>query len=201
MRIRSFIGGFALGCVTLLGAATALQQDPPDPAAMEKMWQEAMEKYCTPSDEHKQYAKREGSWTFTAEHWMAPGEAGPPFEGTADFTMLLDGRYLGVHYRGDTPFGPFEGLGLNGFDRMKKKHVSMWVDNMSTAIMTTEGTATDEKTLEFTGLMPDPMSGTYVKHRSVERMVDDDTFIMEMYGPGPDGKEFMMMKLTHKRVK
>lgn len=201
MRIRSFIGGFALGCVTLLGAANAFQQDPPGMELMEKMWQKAMEKYGTPSDEHRMYAKREGSWTFTGEQWVTPGVAGPPFEGTADFTMLLDGRFLGGHHTSEGPMGKFEGYSLNGYDRMKKKHISMWMDNMSTGIATMEGDATGPNTYEFHGMTPDPMSGKYVKYRSIERVVDEDTLVMEMYGPGPNGKEFLTMKLTYKRIK
>jgi hypothetical protein len=43
------------------------------------------------------------------------------------------------------------------------------------------------------------MSGKSITIRSVERIVNDDSWVMETYGPGPDGKEFQMMQITYPR--
>jgi hypothetical protein len=39
------------------------------------------------------------------------------------------------------------------------------------------------------------MSGQEKTSRSVMRHVDENHFILEMFGPGPDGKEFKTMEL------
>ncbi len=41
----------------------------------------------------------------------------------------------------------------------------------------------------------------YNPARTVERIVDDNTFVVEMYTPGPDGKDFMTMEITYNRIK
>jgi hypothetical protein len=209
MRIPQLICGFACGCAaTVLTAAVLLpgQQDHPgqDPGAMQEMeqkWAEAMAKYCTPAEEHELLAKREGQWDVVVRVWMLPDAPPEESKGFSTFRMIMDGRYLFQEFQGDFEGTPFEGGGLSGFDRMKNKYVAMWVDNMSTAIMTMEGKAVGENAIELVGEMPEPILGKYIKTRSVERMPDDDTIVMEMHQPGPDGKEFKSLEITYTRVK
>lgn len=40
-----------------------------------------------------------------------------------------------------------------------------------------------------------------MKSRTVEKMVDADHWTMQMYQPGPDGKEFMGMEISYTRKK
>jgi len=211
MKMRMFLGGFALGCATMLIAATASfsasqDADPPgggemSPEMMEmmKQWEEAMAKYGTPSEEHAELAKRVGSWNVEGQMFQAPGAPAEPFNGTANCQMIMDGRYLFQEFESEFGGQPFHGGGLNGFDRMKNKHVSMWIDDMSTAIMHSEGEMKDGA-IHFHGEMPDALAGKYVKSHTVERMIDDNTFEMEMYSPGPDGKMFKSMHLTYRRA-
>jgi len=53
---------------------------------------------------------------------------------------ILGGRFLMQNCRG-TMFGqPYEGLGITGYDRFKKKFVGLWLDSLSTAILAMSGT-------------------------------------------------------------
>jgi hypothetical protein len=45
------------------------------------------------------------------------------------------------------------------------------------------------------------MTGKYKKGRTVERILNEDQWVMEMYDTTPDGKEFLTMKGTYTRVK
>jgi hypothetical protein len=224
MKHVRFAGGFALGCTTVLLAAAAFntqdhpQQDhprrdhpqqaqPPTEEEMMQMWAEAMEKYCTPAEQHEALAKRAGDWNFRAEFWMAPGTEPEVSEGTAHYSMFMDDRYLLGEYQAQMDMGEdepvsFEGGGLTGYDRIKNEYQSIWIDNMSTAIMWMSGQSPDGgKTIELKGQMPDPMSGGYVPSRSVEKWVDENTWTMESYGPSPaDGEEFMTMRITYTRA-
>jgi hypothetical protein len=81
----------------------------------------------------------------------------------------------------------------------KKKYVGSWTDSMSTGLATIEGTYDPAKkalTAWFEG--PD-MTGKVMKSRSVTEYKDKDTRVFSMYGPGPDGKEALGMKITYKR--
>ena len=52
----------------------------------------------------------------------------------------------------------------------------------------------------MTGEGTDPSTGKTWTSRSVVKIVDDNTFTMEMFAPGPDGKEFKMFEMTCKRA-
>lgn len=173
-------------------------QDQMSPEELKMM--QAMEKYATPGKQHEQLARRVGNWTAEIKHWPAPGAPAETMTGTAKFMPIMDGRYILQEFEGVTPWGPFSGIGLSAYDNLKQKYQSMWIDNMSTGLMVAEGDmqGTDLVTM---GDMPDPIQGKFVKTKSIERMVNDDTLIMEMHAPGPDGKHFKMMEITYTRLK
>ena len=54
--------------------------------------------------------------------------------------------------------------------------------------------------ISMKGMQTDPMTGKTMQVRETFRVVDDKTQVMEMFCPGPDGKEFktMEIKLTRK---
>ena len=64
-----------------------------------------------------------------------------------------------------------------------------------------EGTYDEaSKTMKLTGKFADPMTGKMTECRLVERDTDDNTRVMEMYGPDPSTqKEVKWMEVTYKR--
>jgi hypothetical protein len=97
---------------------------------------------------------------------------------------------------------PFEGMSIVGYDNMKKKFVSNWIDNMGTGILSGHGTY-DESTKTFNYEMkgPDVMTGKYEKMRSIEKLLSKDEWVTEMFRVLPDGKEIKSMEITYKRAK
>src|SRR3990172_9337774 len=159
---------------------------------------EAFIKAATPGPEHTKLKAFEGSWTTVTKSWHDPAE--PPMEskGAREAKWIMDGRFLEEHYTGEFMGMPFHGMGIAGYDNVLKKYVTSWIDNMGTGIMLFTGTADGSgKTFNYTGEYADPMTGKMTKMRSVSRVVDDKTFVFEMYGPGEDGKEMKMMEITH----
>lgn len=207
MNKRSFLGGFGLGCATMcLAAATFISQDPPttpqDPAETnEEMmrFQEGLDTYGAPNEEHKFLARRVGQWEAETEMWRVPGAPPETSAAEASFEMIMDGRYLLGFFEGEFNGKAFEGAGLSGYDRIKNKHFGMWIDSWSTMMMISEGDR-EGKTITYHGDMPDIITGQYHESKMVETLVDDDTFVQKMYLPGPDGKMFMHMRTTYKRV-
>ncbi|MCZ6834233.1 MAG: DUF1579 domain-containing protein [Planctomycetota bacterium] len=198
MKMKMFIGGLVAGCALSMLMAMAIMPNQ-DPADMDKMMQEVMEKYMAPSDEHAELAKRVGEWNTDLTMWNYPGAAPETMGGSCRYSMIMDGRYLFVEYKSEYMGMPFEGAGLTGYDRIKNQYQNLWVDNMGTSMAISEGTRKGD-TITFTGDMPNPMMGNYVKSRSTEQTIDDDTFVMKMYMPGPDGEEFKSMEITYTRI-
>ena len=97
---------------------------------------------------------------------------------------------------------PFTGVGYTGYDNIKKKYIGSWMDNMSTSMMISTGTANaDGKSYTFTSSMDDPMTGKSSPVKETVTIVDEDHHTLEMWGPGPDGKSFKMMEIDYSRKK
>lgn len=78
------------------------------------------------------------------------------------------------------------------------KHFIIATCFMGTGVMTTEGTwDAATKTLTQLGKCIDPSAGNAKEMavRQVTKVIDDKNHVFEMYGPGPDGKEFKMIEI------
>ena len=197
MKIRS------TAAVLCLLALPAFGQDKPkEPAApaMGAADMEAMQKAATPGEPHKRLARMVGDWTLTNKMWMDPSQ--PPMEssGTMQAEAIMGGRYVEAHWKGSMMGQPFEGRSIDGYDNLAKQYVSFWVDNLGTGILYSTGTCDDKgMKCSMKGDMMDPMTGQKSYMRSEVTWTDDNTFKNEMYGPGPDGKEFKWMEMVVKR--
>jgi hypothetical protein len=162
----------------------------------EKAMMEAWMKASTPGEPHQQLAKQVGSWTTAVKFWMAPNAPAQESTGSSDMKSILGGRFIEENSKGTFMGQPFEGVGIFGYDNIKKKYTMVWVDNMGTMMETAEGTMAD-KTLTMNGEAIDPMTGKKAKHRSVLHFDSDKKYTMEMFGPDPKGKEFKMMEIVY----
>lgn len=178
-------------------AAAALAGDEKKPAMSPE---QAMMAAAMVGDQHKAMEKMAGNWDYTMKAWMAPGA--PPMETSGKRTakMIMGGRYMVEDYTGDFQGMAFEGQGMLGYDNVGKQYVGTWIDNMSTGIMDSHGTYKDGAWVMM-GESLDPMTGKSVTSRSKVTMPDADTIFMEMWMPGPDGKEMKWMEMTCKRTK
>jgi hypothetical protein len=189
---------FSIVCLVLfLGPIPLIAQEPPSEEMVAK-WMEFM----TPGDNHALLKFKEGKWDLKVKMWMQPGT--PPMESvaTSEAKLIMEGRYVFDKVQGTFNGMPFEGMGTTAFDNGLKKFVSTWIDNMGTGIAFAEGSYDPEKKAwSYTAKSTDPMSGQSITTRSVERIVSDDSWVLETYGPGPDGKEFQMMEIIYTRNK
>ena len=119
--------------------------------------------------------------------------------GVSKMELVFGGRYLKEHYRCLSEDMPFEGMLLMGYDNLEKKHVSLWIDSLSTGFMLMEGSY-DEATrsLTMTGEADDPFLGP-IKMRGVTREVSKDKVVFEMYRKGAEGPEEKCMETTYNR--
>jgi hypothetical protein len=179
--------------------AKAEEWVPVDSATAMKTMMEA----GTPGKEQAMLAKSNGTWKAETTMWMAPDA--PPMKsmGTATNKMILGGRYQQMTFKGDMMGSPFEGVGTTAYDNARKTWTSTWVDNMSTAILNMEGTWDEAtKTMTSTGKMICPGNGKMCEMKEVLKMVDDNTQVMEMYGPDmKTGKQYKNMEIKLTRSK
>lgn len=166
---------------------------------------EAMMKAAQPGPEHEAMKKIAGTWDAAVKMFEPGSDKAEESKGTMVNTLIHGGRYIQMDYKGEMMGGPFTGSGVWGYDNVNKQYVSTWVDNWSTGIMVMTGTY-DAATKTYTShgemsmAMPDG-TATKMKQREVVKILSDDKHVMEMYGPGPDGKEMKMMEITYTRKK
>ncbi len=160
---------------------------------------EVYQKLGIPGAPHKLLASMAGSWNTQLKSWTEPNK--PPMEstGTSEQKMLLGGRFLQQKFTSDMMRSPFTGIGFTGYDNHTKKYVSTWMDSTGTGILFFEGTASaDGKTITQEYYHDNPVRGP-MKWRSVTRIVDNNTWMFEMYGTDKNGKEEKGMEITYTR--
>ncbi len=173
---------------------------PVDSATMMK----AMMEYGTLGPMHSMMASWNGTWNAETTMWHESGKEPEKSNATAVNSMLMGGHYQTSKFTGNMMGMPFEGMSTMAYDNAKKEFVSTWIDNWSTGIMYMSGPWDESsKTMTLTGTMPDICRpGKECKMKETYKIVDDNTHLMEMYGPDPKtGKEFKMMEIKFTRKK
>jgi hypothetical protein len=134
--------------------------------------------------------------------FTAPGTAPSKSKGVETDTIGCGGLCLITDFKGEMmPGVTFHGHGTSAWDPLKKKYVGSWTDSMSQGIAFSEATW-DATTKTMTGYMEGPdMSGNVVKMKAVSEYKAPGTRVFTMYGPGPDGKEAIGMRITYTRRK
>jgi hypothetical protein len=160
---------------------------------------EVFKELATPGAPHRLLAHLAGSWNTVHKYWMDPGGTPSESSGSCEQKMILDGRFLQQEFQGEMMGSPFTGFGFLGFDNNTKKFVSTWLDNMGTGIYYFEGAAgADSGSIVQTCTYDDAVQGIS-QWRSVTRLVDDNTYTVEMYGTEKSGKERKIMEGTYIR--
>ncbi|MCI0638210.1 MAG: DUF1579 domain-containing protein [Gemmataceae bacterium] len=168
--------GIVIGVLALAAAVRLSAQEPAKPG---------------PEQEH--FKQFEGTWDATV-HFK-----GETSKGTMSWKVGLGGLWLLEHFKGEFAGSGFEGIGATSYDPAKKKYVNVWIDSMSTSAMTSEGTFDKaKKTMTMHGSMPTP-DGKTMKTTSVTEVKDANNLVFTMSGPGPDGKNAELFKITYKR--
>jgi hypothetical protein len=172
----------------------------PKQAEMMKAWHD----YATPGAPHKVLAQMAGQWKYDSKMWEAPDQKPHESKGSGGMKMILGGRWLQMDAKGKAMGIPFQGLGFIGYDNLKGKYESTWIDSMGTGTMHGTGDYdASTKTLSDSGQMSCPMSKDKVtSYRSEWKIVDKNNLMFTMWGPNPaDGKEMKMMEMHYKRAK
>jgi hypothetical protein len=113
---------------------------------------------------------------------------------------ILGDRWIMEEFEGQMMGGPFGGLGITGYDNVKKKYVNIWMDTMGTGAMISEGTADAAgKIITYIGTYEDPATNKTKTYRSISKFVSDSKHTFEMYDKTPEGKEFKCLDIVYTR--
>jgi len=190
--------GFALGACRSTPKEAAPAAPGGDPMAEFAAWMEIQ----TPNHHHARMQTMVGDWDVVQKMWMVPGEEPMVSQATAKIVPIQDGRYIMHTYNGDAGGMPFSGTSIDGYDNIKGKYVSCWVDSMSTGLFFMEGTMMDSgKTIVSEGSVVMAPGQPPMVHRMVSHLQGPDGFVMEMFMVGPEGSLQKHMELTYSRRK
>jgi hypothetical protein len=189
-----------LAVVVVAAAPLHSEEKPEGEAAMNAEMAKWME-LAVVGEHHTALADYEGTWNVSGKTWM-DGEQ-PPMDskGTSVNRLVLGGRFLESRYDSEFMDTPFQGIGISGFDNFKKKHISFWIDSMGTMMAFTEGTCEGHcAVVTEHGEWPNVTGDGVKPYRMVTRRVGRDEYRVEMFEPGPDGKELKRMELVFTRA-
>ncbi|HYK90591.1 MAG TPA: DUF1579 domain-containing protein [Acidobacteriota bacterium] len=201
MRLTVLLALSSIVTVSLLGMQE--QKKPSTPPPMdEKAAMEMMMKLATPGEAHKKLDLLVGTWNAKNTMWMDPSKPPTVSKGTSEQKWVLGGRFLEQRFEGEFMGMPFSGLGYSGYDNYKKKYIGVWMDTAGTAMMNTAGSFDRSgKVMNSTARMDDFTTGKVVTVSEKVTFVNNDEVRMEMFGPGPDGKDYRMMEIVYTRKK
>ncbi len=185
--------------------ATPVMEEQPkvELSEAQKAQQARMQEYMTPNENHAVLKAWEGDWKTHVKFWMDPAAPAQESDGTAQSTMIMNGRFLEQVYQGEMMGQRFEGRAIIGYDNMRKEYTGLWLDNMATGIMvsTAKYDAT-AKTLTEEGSMSCPITNeSHRWYKAVTTWIDADNYTYESYMKDKDGKEFKGMSITYSRIK
>jgi Protein of unknown function (DUF1579) len=178
----------------------------PNPEEMMKQMME-MSKL---NENHKLLADMNGNWNYAIKMWMNPDPNAKPQEskGTATRKSVMGGRYFVMDVSGKMQMPgedgkpkdmQFKGMAVEGYDNVKKKFVSSWIDSMGTGIQASEGTYDPaSKTFTYTMEM-EPMPGMKQQVREVIKVTDKDHMMLEWY-ENRGGQEKKTMEIAYTRA-
>jgi hypothetical protein len=188
----------AAALIAGLGLANDNASQKVDPK-MEEMMKKA-EAACTPGAAHKLLEPLIGDWNAEVKFWMAPDEPPTISKGTAKSTWTLKDRFVQQEFSGEFMGKPFRGIGFTGYDNVRQKYRSVWIDDMSTTMVTSEGDAdTGGKVITFGGDYACAMTGEKHKEsKQIYRILSRDKHIFEMHDPAR-GDNSKTMEITYTR--
>ena len=185
----------ALAAGLALGSENTQKADP----TMEEMMKKA-EAACTPGSAHQALEPLVGEWNVEVKTWMTPDAQPLLSAGTAKSTWALKGRFVQQEFSGEFMGQPFHGISFTGYDNVREKYRSVWIDDMSTTMVVSEGDADgDGKVITLGGSYACAMTGEKDKTTTqIYRILSHDKHVFEMHDPAR-GENSKVMEITYIR--
>ncbi len=201
VALSALLVGGTLGVLAATPWQDAKAKSKPDGAAampFSEAEMAAFQKNMTPGPQHLALAKLAGSWNVTSKWWMAPDTPAQEGTGTAEFKTIFGGRFLTEDFTGTSAMGAFHGMGLLAYNNATGQWEHVWLDDMSTGLMFSQGVEKSGATT-LNSTYTCPMTNELVSSRVVVKMLNDNERTVEMWSTYPGKPEFQSMSLHYKR--
>lgn len=211
MKVRSLLVAVAIVAITAMVTTRVVSQNkddgkqpggqPPMDPKMAKMM-EACTKAGMVGPQHKALEVFAGDWNCVCEAVMMPGTPAMKSTGTNQSKSIFGGRYITSAYKGKMGEEDFEGMGILGYDNIKKKYFNTWIDGCGTGIHVSWGTAdASGKKYTFNTTQDCPMTGKPMPVKTVYTIKNNSTINFEYWTEDPDaaGKMYKCLDITYTR--
>jgi hypothetical protein len=170
----------------------------PNADEMKKM----MEEMAKPVEQHKQLASQAGTWDVEMT-MFEPGKDPKKEKGVVKSSSILNGLYLWSEHSSEMDGKAFEGRGVDGYSKEKKKYFTYWFDSMGSTPMLLWGDAdASGKTITYDGEVYDlgAMGTMTPRTKVVHEDADHMTFeFWSKMGGASDYVKMMEGKYTRRR--
>ena len=210
IAIPSFAQTTSTSPAGVSGRSSATQSAATDGQPNQQEMMKQMMELSKLNENHKLLTDLDGNWNYTIKFWMNPDPNAPPQQskGIATRKSVMGGRYVMMDVSGKMQMPgedgkmkdmQFKGMGVEGYDNVKKKFVASWIDNMGTGIQFSDGTYDPTtKTFTYTSEM-EPVPGMKTPVREVIKVTDNDHHTLEWY-EDRGGQEVKTMEINYTRA-
>ncbi|MFN0207290.1 MAG: DUF1579 domain-containing protein [Planctomycetota bacterium] len=157
-----------------------------------------MNMFPTPGPEHQWFARHTGIWDAKITTSLFPGAPPVEWKGEVQISVICNGLWELLDFKGEMSGHPFIGHGVTGFDFMNQHFVQVWVDSMSPAMLQLTGRLNAEKNC-LTMFAEVDTPGGRVKMKQTTRETSAHELIFTIDMPGPGGAEHTMMRAVYAR--
>jgi len=186
-----------VACVAAWGGSAVAQQD------VDKLKQQLAEASVIEphTPHHAQLWKTVGRWSALVRMFESPDAVPVESEGWATTKQVLDGRFVMTEFSGVIPPKmKFKGVGIDGYDESIGKHVGVWMDSMSTMMITSEGTCSEKgNVITSFSEYKDPETGKMKKSKAVTNLQSRSQYTYINYDQNEKGEWVKTMEILFTR--
>jgi hypothetical protein len=145
--------------------------------------QKKFEAAGTPGPAHKALDAFVGNWKAEVKCFCEAGGEPKVSQGTSKASWILNGHFLEEEFHGEMMGKPFNGRSLMGYDNTKQTFNSVWVSDMQTSMVTSEGKGENgNKVITLAGKVNCPTTGRKdVPVKTVFRVISADKYVFESF--------------------
>jgi len=164
---------------------------------------EEMTKYTAPGPHHRELEAFAGAWTTRTRVRENPDAQPLEFPGSAEYRMILGGRFLQLESRLLVNGVENHGLGLYGYDGFKERYSFYFIhDGETQALVGLGDRDSTSGAITFAVAMDMPVTGERAKPiRAVLRRLTADRHVFEMFQKYVDDREWMVLEITYDRAR
>ena len=156
---------------------------------------------------HQLLGELAGKWNYVLK--ISPGPDKPPIEtnGIVVRQPIMAGRYYLADFNvemlpgasGELERANFQGKEIEGYDNIKQRFFSVWMDNASTSVTVFEGTY-DPRSRTFTYTAEtEAQPGKRTKVREQIKLIDGDHYTLEWFEEH-GGREIKTIEIAYSRA-